>query len=904
MAKASVTVALGADAGEFADAMDAAALSYKEFNDVLKAGKATFDATRTNAEKYEAEIAKLDHQLRAGAISQDTYNRAVKNAGSAFAGSPFKAGAGQVQELTGAIGQAVPQIGQLTSKLGALGPAGAAIAIGFAAASAPIIAFKAALELTVDQVSKALDRIGKLDDAAKVIGVSTQSLSELRYAAAFAGVGTEGLDKSLGKMLKTVGTAAMEGGKAEDAFKRLGLSSRELSALDADQQFEKIIDALNGIENPAQRAAAASDIFGKSWQDIAPLIDSGVGKLREAQEEARLFGQSISAVDAAHVAEAGDQIDKIKLAIEGAANAATVQLAPAITAVTKVVVELIKETDAVNKVGQAFGLIASNAEIAAASLLPVIYGMIKLQDLISGEDSFQALNDLIESERRLRKMESDRAEAQRKARQGIDDEAEKNKKASDEAEQAAKRLADLMEKIKFDGATAGFSEAEKKLQELADAGASADQLIEANAALAAQAAAKDAEAALKKANDDKEKAIKKAEDDKKKLADMLAKAEKEGRQASMTDVEKKLDDLRSAGASQAELDAAKPMLEAVEAAKDAEKAQEKVRKEQEKFASDAEKLAESLRTPQEKYNDAVAEADKMRNAGLLDAAQHTKALAKAQADYNAELEKTNKPIGALEKGSAAAFSAIEAARRNAAKQVQPQGLFPPGFQGQPQPQGLFPPGFPQPKPPKNNDPFTVGGGKGGGVGAPPKQPDDLFTVGGGKGGIDPNDLKKLAPPAPVVMPPAMPPMPSDPLARRAAEEAAKASKAVDDMRRRRGLEPRPQPMPVELPPSDEVPMPPMMPEPPGIDTPPRLPQSDLDKMRFKRLGDKPEMPEPRNPPGMDAAGTKVESSMQREDPTLKKLDENTKRAAAAAETANKLLAEMVKRRGAKTASFN
>lgn len=50
----------------------------KEQNDQVREAKRVFDQTRTSAEKYEIEQGKLNDMLAKGAISQDTYNRAME----------------------------------------------------------------------------------------------------------------------------------------------------------------------------------------------------------------------------------------------------------------------------------------------------------------------------------------------------------------------------------------------------------------------------------------------------------------------------------------------------------------------------------------------------------------------------------------------------------------------------------------------------------------------------------------------------------------------------------------------------------------------------------------------------------------------------------------------------------
>lgn len=56
-------------------------------NDLMEDGRRTFEETRTPAEIYTARLAELGNQLRANAIDQETFNRAVRDARTAFEAS-------------------------------------------------------------------------------------------------------------------------------------------------------------------------------------------------------------------------------------------------------------------------------------------------------------------------------------------------------------------------------------------------------------------------------------------------------------------------------------------------------------------------------------------------------------------------------------------------------------------------------------------------------------------------------------------------------------------------------------------------------------------------------------------------------------------------------------------------
>ncbi|MEZ5537645.1 MAG: tape measure protein [Thiolinea sp.] len=55
-----------------------------DYNQLLSDAESLYESTRTDAEKYAAEIADLDKLQKAGVITQDTYNRALKDAQESY----------------------------------------------------------------------------------------------------------------------------------------------------------------------------------------------------------------------------------------------------------------------------------------------------------------------------------------------------------------------------------------------------------------------------------------------------------------------------------------------------------------------------------------------------------------------------------------------------------------------------------------------------------------------------------------------------------------------------------------------------------------------------------------------------------------------------------------------------
>lgn len=763
----SVTVSVGGDVSDFSQSMDQAAESYREFDGLLKRGKATFEATRTPAEKYQATIANLSSQLKAGAIDQDTFNRAVKAAKSDFTvvATAVDESAGGLKNFANAATGALPSGGAFGSVLSSLGPAGIAAAAGIGTALAAAAIAKTAFMAVATATSEALDRIDQLDDAAANIGVSTEALSALRYAAGFAGVGAEELDGSVQKMLKNLGKAAAEGGKTADTLNKLGLDATQLANMKPDEAYVKIAQALDGIKNPAERAAAAQEIFGKSGVRMLGALSAIAKGFGDSKEEAEAFGQVISSVDAAKVAQANDNISKLGLAAEGAGNTLAIELAPAITAVTEEMLALIKSSGGVvENVRFAIEVFKQYTAILLDFAPAAKAAAVAAAGLVGGQSGAAAMSALIPDvgfgnlgEKFLKFWDDAKAKSQTAAEAAA---AEKEAMAgiSEETEQAAKaqeKLAEMLEKVRTEAGQIGMTDSQKKLEDLAASGASGAQLEQAQKELAALDAAKAADEAAKKA--------KQAED---RLKDMLDRAMREGETAGMSETDKKLFDLKGAGASDEQLAQARQALEAAEAAKQAAKAQEQQAKETEKLAQAGEKLKESLYDPAQKYNAAVSDANALLNEGLIDAVTHQKALAKAADDYQKAMQQGAGATGAMEKGSKEAFSFIEEARRKATQKLPlPMG---------PNPNAL-------PPPPGGGPP---GGSAPGGLGGKP-QPNlaDLAPPAPGRtmGGAPQPSLEELAKraaaaagAATVAPEPPQPPDYSGPagLARKAADEAA------------------------------------------------------------------------------------------------------------------------------------
>lgn len=194
-------------------------------------------------------------------------------------------------------------------------------------------------------VKASMDAADALAKASDRLGITTEALAGLRYAGDLAGVSSEQLDTGLAKMSKTLADAAGGLKSADESFRQLGLSSRELAQLPADQAFMRISDALMNVDNNMQRLAITQDIFGRGAVGIINLMAEGSAGMMSARKEAEALGLALSRVDAAKIEIANDSFTRIKSVFAGVGNTIAVHLSPYIQAIGDWLVKSSTEAD-------------------------------------------------------------------------------------------------------------------------------------------------------------------------------------------------------------------------------------------------------------------------------------------------------------------------------------------------------------------------------------------------------------------------------------------------------------------------------------------------------------------------------------------------------------------------------
>jgi hypothetical protein len=187
-------------------------------------------------------------------------------------------------------------------------------------------------------------RVGSaFDDMAKRTGVSVEALSTLSYAAKLSDTSIESVQGGLMKMAKLMGEVRSGSAQAAEKLQALGLSTTQMLAANPEQQFKMVADAIAGISDPSQQAAAAMEIFGKGAGDLLPLLQMGGEGIEYMQQKGVEFGAMITDDMAVSAAELGDSIDNLLTSFTGLAMVIGSFVADILTPLFNLTAKLVTE---------------------------------------------------------------------------------------------------------------------------------------------------------------------------------------------------------------------------------------------------------------------------------------------------------------------------------------------------------------------------------------------------------------------------------------------------------------------------------------------------------------------------------------------------------------------------------
>ena len=271
---------------------------------------------QTSLNNAEAELNNLNNQFDENKQKIAESGKEMGNLGDVVNG------------LTSKLGIQLPDgMKSSMNAMGSLDAQSLALAGGFAAVAAAIVkAEKAMISMTKESAAFA-DNIITLS---MQTGQSTQQLQEFSYATELIDVSVDTLQGSLRKLTNNMQDTMNGTGNAKASFEALGVSvtNADGSMRSANDVFYETIDALGKVKNETERDAMSMDIFGRSAQDLNPLIIQGSKTLKAYADEAHNVGYVLDDEALSALGAVDDAYQRLQKTQEGVKNQLAAEFAP------------------------------------------------------------------------------------------------------------------------------------------------------------------------------------------------------------------------------------------------------------------------------------------------------------------------------------------------------------------------------------------------------------------------------------------------------------------------------------------------------------------------------------------------------------------------------------------------
>lgn len=179
---------------------------------------------------------------------------------------------------------------------------------------------------------ESVEALGKLADR---LGISTEGLAGLEYAAQQAGVPVDALTAAFKTSERVISSADDGNKKAIKTFEDLKIPLEDLRSLNPEEQFSRIADAIAKTANVNERARLAQEAYGRSGSVILPMLLDGEEGLLRKKEEAAALGLAHSREETERAALAIEAIKRIGSTFDAVKETVAIALAPAIAVIAE-----------------------------------------------------------------------------------------------------------------------------------------------------------------------------------------------------------------------------------------------------------------------------------------------------------------------------------------------------------------------------------------------------------------------------------------------------------------------------------------------------------------------------------------------------------------------------------------
>ena len=206
-----------------------------------------------------------------------------------------------------------------------------------------VTAFNKATKATIEHEQE----IMKLS---RVIGMSTDSVSKLAYAANYYGVSNDNLARSMSILSRNLVAMETSSQKTKSSFEKFGITVKDSSGklLSADQIIYNIADKFKSMPNGIEKTGMAMSLFGRNGSQMIPILNKGSEGLKQMGLDAQKLGLVVDETASKEFQAYNEATKELNASAKGLSEQIGEVLLPIFTAIKRVLDDLIRTFDSLD----------------------------------------------------------------------------------------------------------------------------------------------------------------------------------------------------------------------------------------------------------------------------------------------------------------------------------------------------------------------------------------------------------------------------------------------------------------------------------------------------------------------------------------------------------------------------
>lgn len=354
---------------EFKKALSEINSSFKVLGSEMKLVESQFGKNDTSVNALTARNQVLNKEIEAQKQKIETLRSALENAASSFGENDKRTQAWQIQlnnaeaalnnmerevsdnekaidsmsdemgdaeKAADELGDEVEETGKQSDEAGGrfekfgsvLKSVGKALAVTMAAIGTAAVAAGKKLYDMANDVAATGDNIDKMSQR---LGLSREAYQEWDYVLSQSGVDINSVQTGMKTLTNTIDDAKNGTDKAIEKFTRLGITQEDLANKSREDIFAMTIAGLQKMTDDTEKAALANDMFGRSGQEMIPLLNASAESTEELLQKSRDLGMVMSDEAVTAAVNYTDSMDTLKRTFSAVKNNIVSDLLPGFT---------------------------------------------------------------------------------------------------------------------------------------------------------------------------------------------------------------------------------------------------------------------------------------------------------------------------------------------------------------------------------------------------------------------------------------------------------------------------------------------------------------------------------------------------------------------------------------------